>query len=89
MFDVLKREQPDKLVIDLRNSGGDYNVGLKYLIEPLRKESKINRRGHLFVLIGADTFSAAMSNAAQFRAMTNAMLVGQPIGERAKAVHAT
>ena len=83
MFDLLKREQPDKLVIDLRhNSGGDYNVGLKYLIEPLRKESKINRRGHLFVLIGADTFSAAMSNAAQFRAMTNAMLVGQPIGER-------
>jgi hypothetical protein len=83
MFDILKREQPDKLVIDLRNNGGgDYNVGLKYLIEPLRKESKINQRGHLFVLIGANTFSAAMSNAAQFRTMTNAMLVGQPIGEK-------
>jgi len=83
MFDILKRERPDKLVIDLRNNGGgDYNVGLKYLIEPLRKESKINQRGHLFVLIGANTFSAAMSNAAQFRTMTNAMLVGQPIGEK-------
>ena len=83
MSDILKRERPDKLVIDLRhNNGGDYNVGLKYLIELLRKNNKINQRGHLFVLIGADTFSAAMSNAAQFRAMTNAMLVGQPIGER-------
>jgi hypothetical protein len=30
----------------------------------------------------SSTFSAAMSNAAQFRAMTNAMQVGQPIGER-------
>jgi len=83
MFEILKRQHPDKLVIDLRyNNGGDYNVGLKYLIEPLRREPDINRKGHLFVLIGPDTFSAAMSNAAQFRSMTNATLVGQPIGER-------
>jgi hypothetical protein len=83
MFDILKHEHPKKVVIDLRqNEGGDFNVGLKYLIEPLRKEKDINQRGHLFVLIGANTFSAAMSNAAQFRTMTHATLVGQPIGER-------
>lgn len=83
MFDILKREHPDKLVIDLRrNGGGDYNVGLKNLIEPLRKDKDINRKGHLFVLIGANTFSAAMSNAAQFRTMTEATLVGQTIGEK-------
>lgn len=83
MFETLKREHPDKLVIDLRqNGGGDYNVGLKHLIEPLQKEKDINRKGHLFVLIGANTFSAAMSNAAQFRRMTEATLVGQTIGER-------
>lgn len=83
MFETLRREHPDKLVIDLReNGGGDYNVGLKHLIEPLRKEKGINRKGHLFVLIGPNTFSAAMSNAAQFRSMTEATLVGQMIGER-------
>ncbi len=83
MFKTLRREHPDKLVIDLRqNGGGDYNVGLKHLIEPLRKEKDINRKSHLFVLIGANTFSAAMSNAAQFRSMTEATLVGQSIGER-------
>jgi hypothetical protein len=83
LFDTLKREHPDKLVIDLRqNGGGDYNVGLKHLIEPLRKDKDINRKGHLFVLIGPNTFSAAMSNAAQFRTMTEATLVGQTIGER-------
>ena len=83
MFEILKREHPGKLVIDLRhNEGGDYNEGLKYLVEPLRKEEAINQKGHLFVLIGPNTFSAAMSNAAQFRAMTSAILVGQEIGER-------
>jgi hypothetical protein len=33
-------------------------------------------------LIGPDTFSAAMSNSAHFRARTNALLVGEPIGEK-------
>jgi hypothetical protein len=78
-----KEKNPDKLVIDMRqNGGGDYNQGLKYLIDPVRGLSKINRNGHLFVLIGVDTFSAGMSNAAQFRQRTAAMLVGEPIGER-------
>jgi Peptidase family S41 len=83
MLDLIGREHPEKVVIDLRhNGGGDYNVGLKYLTQPLRGDKEINQRGHLFVLIGPDTFSAAMSNAAQFRSLTNATLVGQPIGER-------
>jgi hypothetical protein len=83
MLDLINREHPDKVVIDLRqNGGGDYNLGLEYLIRPLMKNEKINRKGHLFVLIGPNTFSAAMSNAGQFRKMTNATLVGEPIGER-------
>jgi Peptidase family S41 len=83
MLDIIGREHPQKVVIDLRhNPGGDYNIGLKYLIQPLRGNKEVNQKGHLFVLTGPDTFSAAMSNAAQFRSMTNATLVGQPIGER-------
>jgi hypothetical protein len=34
------------------------------------------------MLIGPDTFSAAMNNAAQFRQQTAAILVGQEIGEK-------
>jgi len=79
----VKDKNPEKLVMDLRqNSGGDFSQGLTYLIDPIRDLSKINRRGHLFVLIGTSTFSAAMSNAAQFRQRTAALLVGEPIGER-------
>ncbi|MBV9346006.1 MAG: hypothetical protein JOZ03_13575 [Gammaproteobacteria bacterium] len=73
---------PDKLIVDLRqNGGGDYFVGLHQLVNPIAA-SAVNQRGHLFVLIGNLTFSAAMSNAAHFRQRTAAILVGEPIGER-------
>jgi hypothetical protein len=73
----------DKLVIDLRqNGGGDYYHGLRHLVHPIRDLPFINRKGHLFVLIGPGTFSAAMSNATHFRSQTQAILVGQPIGEK-------
>jgi hypothetical protein len=83
LFDLINQKQPDKLVIDLRlNGGGDFAKGLKYIIDPIKSIPNINRKGHLFVLIGPSTFSAAMSNSAHFRFQTNAMLVGQTIGER-------
>lgn len=83
MLAELQRRHPGKLVIDMRsNLGGDYTLGQKYVIEPIRRLADINQKGHLFVLISAYTFSAGMSNAAQFKSETNAILVGQPVGER-------
>jgi hypothetical protein len=83
LFELIRQEHPDKLVVDLRlNGGGDYEQGLKYLVHPIRDLPDINRKGHFFVLIGPNTFSAAMSNAAHFRYQTNAILVGQQIGEK-------
>jgi len=83
MLNLIRERSPEKLVIDLRqNRGGDYTVGEKYLIQPGRDLPSINKKGHLFVLIGADTFSAAMNNAAQFHTQTDALLVGQEIGEK-------
>lgn len=83
LFELIQQQHPDKLVIDMRlNGGGDYTQGLKYLIHPIQKLPEINRKGHLFVLIGAKTFSAAMSNATHFRYQTKAILVGQQIGEK-------
>ena len=83
MLETIRQKNPQKLVIDLRrNRGGDYTLGEKYLVHPIGKLASINRKGHLFILVGADTFSAAMNNAAQFRAQTAALLVGQEIGEK-------
>jgi hypothetical protein len=83
LFKLVAEQRPDKLVIDLRqNGGGDYTEGLRHLVRPIKNLPDINRKGHLFVLIGPNTFSAAMSNSAHFRAQTAAMLVGRPIGEK-------
>lgn len=83
LLELIKQQPPDKLVIDMRlNLGGDYHEGEKYLIDPIRALPNINRKGHLFVLISPYTFSAGMSNAAQFRTLTAALLGGQTIGER-------
>jgi hypothetical protein len=83
MMSLIQEKHPAKLAIDLRqNHGGDYTEGEKYLIHPIRDLRDINVKGHLFVLVGANTFSAAMNNAAQFRTQTAAILVGQEIGEK-------
>ncbi|HET7791567.1 MAG TPA: hypothetical protein VFK78_12300 [Gemmatimonadales bacterium] len=82
LFDSLDRHPPDRLIIDLRaNGGGDYLQGHRCLIAPVLARPQLNRRGHLFVVTGRFTFSAAMNNAAQFRTETRAMLVGEPPGE--------
>jgi hypothetical protein len=83
MFTLIDRSQPRKLIIDMRdNGGGDNTVGYSELIKPIEGRAYLNRKGHLFVLIGPLTFSAAMNNAAQFADETNAILAGETIGER-------
>jgi hypothetical protein len=83
LFKLINEQHPTKLVIDMReNGGGDYTEGLRYLIRPVRELPSINQKGHLYVLIGPQTFSAAMANAAHFRSQTAALLIGQPIGEK-------
>ena len=83
MFALINSVHPQKLIIDLRdNGGGDYTVGYAALVKPLIARADLNRKGHLFVLIGPLTFSAAMNNAAQFQDQTHATLVGQTIGEK-------
>jgi hypothetical protein len=83
MFALIDQVHPVKLIIDMRdNGGGDNTEGDEWLVKPLKARADVNVRGRLFVLIGPLTFSAAMNNAAQFADETNAMLVGETIGER-------
>ena len=83
LFQLVDERPTKRLVIDLRqNGGGDFFVGRKHLIEPVKARPEINQKGKLFVLVGRRTFSAAMVNAIDFRKDTQAILVGEPIGER-------
>ncbi|WP_091336092.1 S41 family peptidase [Frateuria terrea] len=83
MLAQIDRAHPQRLIVDFRrNDGGDFCLGLKYLVDPIRARPAINQDGHLFVLIGPRSFSAAMANAVHFRQLTHAILVGDPIGEK-------
>ncbi|MEM6625673.1 MAG: hypothetical protein AAF719_03140 [Pseudomonadota bacterium] len=70
------------IIIDLRdNFGGDFFTGLQ-LSAYLNLADSVHWRDGVYVLIGNRTFSAAMSNAAQFKQTLNAKLVGEPTGAR-------
>lgn len=68
------------VIIDLReNGGGDFFVGLT-LAWGLVLCDHLDWQHGIYTLIGRKTFSAAMSNAVQFRQILNAKLVGEPTG---------
>lgn len=76
----LQTEQIRHLIIDLRqNGGGDFFIGL-LLAWALNLVDNLDWNHGIYTLIGRQTFSAAVSNAAQFRQILNAKLVGEPTG---------
>lgn len=83
LLSFLKSRNPQRLVLDLRrNGGGDFTKARKYLIPDLKQQPSLMEPGHLFVIIGRGTFSAAMVNALDLRRELRAMLVGEPTGGR-------
>ncbi len=76
----LNDRQSRNLIIDLRgNSGGDFFTGLM-LAQSLVEADSIDWKSGVYVLTDQGTFSAAMSNAAQYSQILNARRVGQPTG---------
>ncbi|WP_194866733.1 S41 family peptidase [Pseudoalteromonas sp. PPB1] len=68
------------LIIDFRgNSGGNFYSGLA-LSACLQPLDQIDWMQGVYVLTDGATFSAAMSNTAQFRQILNAQVVGTPTG---------
>lgn len=75
-------KQSKNLIIDFRDCfGGNYFVGLE-LASFLVLLDSLDWQHGIYTLISNNTFSAAMSNSAQFRQLLNAKLVGQPTGAR-------
>lgn len=83
LFAEIDRLQPARVALDMRdNGGGDFTVFRESVLPAIRERAWLNRPDRLYVIIGREMFSAAMSNAADLRLQTNATLVGEPIGER-------
>ncbi|NOT33442.1 MAG: hypothetical protein HOP12_04645 [Candidatus Eisenbacteria bacterium] len=70
----------ERLIVDLRWNGGGDNFLNRPLLEAIVQARKVNRAGHLFVIAGRHTFSAAICFAAQLDRFTHAMFVGEPTG---------
>lgn len=75
----------ERLVIDLRrNSGGNEGIFFPLLLK-IRSHEKLNQKGKLFVVIGRRTFSSGFGNARSLKTNTQAILVGEPTGQKPNA----
>ena len=80
---LVDEHKPARVVFDLRqNYGGDSTKVRRSLIPAIQKRAAVNQKGRLFVITGRRTYSAALWNAVDFKKQTNAIIVGEPPGER-------
>jgi tetratricopeptide (TPR) repeat protein len=71
----------EKFVLDIRLNGGGNNYLNKSVITKIIESKKINRYGHLFVITGRATFSAAQNLTNELEKYTEAIFVGEPTAE--------
>ncbi|HVG21754.1 MAG TPA: S41 family peptidase, partial [Blastocatellia bacterium] len=83
LFDFIDRHAIKRVIVDMRqNGGGDFSRGREFIISGFKRRPAVTRRGQMFVIIGRATYSAGMVNVADFRSEVNAILVGEPTGQR-------
>lgn len=75
-----EHDDVERLVLDLRHNNGGNNFLNRPLVEGLMRCDKVNETGKLFVIVGRNTFSAAMCGATQIERHTKAIFVGEPTG---------
>ncbi|MBV8859769.1 MAG: tetratricopeptide repeat protein [Acidobacteria bacterium] len=84
LLSFVEANDVDRLVLDLRLDRGGNGGLLKPFVLGLIK-SKINRRGHLFVLMGRSTWSAAQFFLNRLEEYTDVVFVGEPSGSKGNA----
>ena len=80
LFKFINEHEVARLVVDMRWNSGGNNFLNRPIVHGLIRNDKINQRGKLFVIVGRQTFSAAMNGAAEIERNTNAIFVGEPTG---------
>jgi hypothetical protein len=82
MFAFARAHPVDRLVLDLRLNGGGNGELNRPLVLGLIRADSLRGRGHLFVLIGRRTFSAAQFLVSDIERWTDAIFVGEPTASR-------
>ncbi|MCH8908295.1 MAG: hypothetical protein IH840_14500, partial [Candidatus Heimdallarchaeota archaeon] len=70
----------DKVIVDLRHNPGGNNNSYKPFLDFLSQNEKFSTSGHLFTIIGRNTFSAATNFATDLEQLTNAIFIGEGTG---------
>jgi hypothetical protein len=81
-LDFAESKAARKVVIDLRLNGGGNSAVARPMVEGIAKRPRVNRKGHLFVLVGRRTYSSAILNALELKSETEATFAGEPTGGR-------
>jgi len=82
LFGFARAHGAERLVLDLRLNGGGNGEFNRPLVLGLIRAERLDVRGHLFVLIGRRTFSAAQFLATELENWTDAIFVGEPTASR-------
>jgi hypothetical protein len=72
----------ERFVVDVRDNGGGNNSLNLAVIHGFIKRDALNRRGHLFTIIGRATFSAAQNFVNEMEKHTNTLFAGEPTAAR-------
>jgi hypothetical protein len=78
LFAEIESSPVERLILDLRWNGGGNTFLNPPLIEGLQRSTKFRQPGNLFVIIGRNTFSAALNTTDEIERRTTAILVGEP-----------
>ncbi|MGD0390073.1 MAG: exo-alpha-sialidase [Tepidisphaeraceae bacterium] len=82
LFAFADAQPVQRVVLDLRFNGGGKTQIVDPLLDGLKSRPALSGKEHLYVLIAGRTFSAAMDTALIFRKHLNAILVGEPAGNK-------
>jgi tetratricopeptide (TPR) repeat protein len=85
LFAFARAHPVHRLVLDLRLNGGGNGALNRPLVLGLIRADSLRGRGHLFVLIGRRTFSAAQFLVSDLERWTDAVFVGEPTASRGNA----
>lgn len=80
LMKFIKEQVVERLIIDMRNNFGGNSTLLDPFIEEIKRYSKINQKGKLFVIVGRETFSSALLNVYSLKENTAAIFLGEPTG---------
>ena len=81
VFLEAEKRHVSRVVIDLRLNGGGNNELNRPIWHALLRSPQFNQKGRLWVLIGPQTFSAAMNFVDELELNTNVLFAGEPTGE--------